>query len=120
MSTERRRLPWLQGWHVTLVCLVLAAAVAAPYASELDDGFEAAMKRLGLSVDEPNVNPAPLSDYSLPGGGSVKARTFGAVVIGMLSVFALAYGTAKVLERRANGGHTGSELPVPHGTEEDS
>ncbi len=120
MSTEGRRVPWLQGWHVTLVCLVLAAAVAAPYASELDDGFEAAMKRLGLSVDEPNVNPAPLEDYSAPGGASEKVRTFGAVVVGMLAVFALAYGTAKVLERKANGGHTGSERPVAHGTEEDS
>jgi hypothetical protein len=108
---------------VTLICLALAAAVAAPYASQFHDGFEAVMERLGMSVEEPNVNPAPLRDYSVPGEGREKARTFVAVIVGVLAVFAVTYGTAKLLARRSEDeegerGRTGSELPVPHDGDE--
>ena len=99
----------LQGWHIALICLTLAAAALAPYASQLHDGFEAVMERLGMSVEEPNVNTAPLPDYSLPGAGSERARQFVAVVAGMLAVFAISYGAATLLARRR--GHEPTEPP---------
>jgi hypothetical protein len=109
---------------VTLICLAVAAAVLAPYASQFHDGFEAVMERLGMPVEEPNVNPAPLGDYSAPGEGWDRARTFVAVIVGVLAVFAVTYGTAKLLERKVEDKdrereHTGSELPVPHGKGEE-
>ncbi len=103
MTSDERRGPRLQGWHITLICMTLAAAVLAPYASQLHDGFEAVMDRLGMPVEKPNVNPAPLSDYSLPGAGRERARQFVAVVIGMLAVFCVSYGAAKLLARRRPG-----------------
>lgn len=57
MTSDERRGPRLQGWHITLICMTLAAAVLAPYASQLHDGFEAVMDRLGMPVEKPNVNP---------------------------------------------------------------
>ena len=119
----QRRRPTIKEWHVTLICLTLAAAVLAPYASQLHDGLEAVAERLGLAVEEPSVNPAPLPDYSLPGESSGKAGQYLAVVIGMLAVFALTYGVGKALARRppsnepdrADSDATGSSLPVAPG-----
>jgi len=109
VTQGQRRIRRVQGWHVTLICLTLAAAVLAPYASQLHDAFEAAMERLGFPIEEPNVNAAPLPDYSLPGEGQGKVGQFVAVVVGMLAVFALTYGVARVLARRPEA--DGAEPP---------
>jgi cobalt/nickel transport system permease protein len=96
-----RREPSLAGRlsEVLLVGASLAVFMAvcvSPFASELPDGMEWTMERLGVPPDSLDaLLPAPLPDYSVPGLAGLRVAGSIAGAIGVVAVFALAYLVAR-------------------------
>ena len=91
-----KRVPW---WAWALVGCIVVAGVAAPFASSLPDGLEAALERWGLAENE-RTQPAPLPDYATPGVESEKPSVFIAGAVGILVVFGLTFALSRLLARR--------------------
>lgn len=71
-----------------LIAIIVLLAIALPFASENPDGLEATMEKVGL--EESPVYEAPL-DYGETWGQSLVMG-----VIGIISVFGVGYGLAKL------------------------
>jgi cobalt/nickel transport system permease protein len=75
-----------------LVTALAVAAFLAPFASEHDDGLEAAIQQTGIEPPEGPEPVAPLPDYRfpLPAGGWDQAAVSLAGIVGTVTVFVLA------------------------------
>jgi len=75
---------------------VLMAVCMAPFASELPDGMEWTLERLGVPLDSlGGLLPAPLPDYSVPGLAGLRVAGSIAGLVGIVAVFVLAYFVAR-------------------------
>lgn len=73
-----------------LIIIIILLAIALPFASNNPDGLEATMEKVGL--EEHPVYEAPL-DYGETWGQSVVMG-----IIGIVLVFGLSYGLAKLVK----------------------
>jgi len=94
---------WLRFPAAYGLAAVLGLVVfGVPLASTRPDGLERVAVALGFRAKAVTaVLPAPMTDYRLPGLGSATAATWAAGLLGVLVVFALAYGLAMALVPKA-------------------
>lgn len=93
------------------VALVLALAVGlatavSPFASASRDGLERVAEQKAFAGEgrlHPVQDRAPVPDYAFPGVRDARLATGLAGFTGTLVVFALGFGLAGVLRRRADG-----------------
>ena len=87
----------------TILALALSVGLAtavSPYASSSPDGLERVAQDQAFA-DEAQAGDAPLADYALPGIENERVATGLAGFAGTLCVFALGWGLAFCLRRRA-------------------
>jgi cobalt/nickel transport system permease protein len=99
-TPSRLRLPAAYG----LVAILGLVVFGVPFASTRPDGLERVADALGFGESAPApIVPAPMADYHVPGLGSATAATWAAGFVGVLVVFALAYGLAIALVPKPKG-----------------
>jgi cobalt/nickel transport system permease protein len=87
-----------------LLAILALVVFGVPLASTRPDGLERVAQALGFDKQAaPALLPTPLADYQLPGVGPA-AAAWAAGLVGVLVVFALAYGLAVALVPRPKGG----------------
>lgn len=84
------------------LAVAIVIAVLAPFlASSNPDGLESAAEKVLLpGVSDEAVHESPMSDYIIPSLGETPISGALAIVIGVIVVFALAYGLGYLLKRR--------------------
>ncbi len=99
-TASRLRLPMVYG----LVAILALVVFGVPLASTRPDGLERVAAALGFGENAVAASVAtPMADYQVPGLGSATAATWAAGFVGVLVVFALAYGLAIALVPRPKG-----------------
>jgi hypothetical protein len=105
-----RRLSLLTFAALSLALAVGLASAVSPYASSSPDGLEKVADEQGF-IDSGRLAPiqegAPVPDYAFPGIENERVATGAAGFAGTLGVFAVAFGIASGLRRRARM-HAGS------------
>lgn len=98
-----------RGWWLIGLALAFGLVLLSPLASAHPDGLERVAEDQGFieRALEPVYELVP--DYLFPGLADERLATIAAGIVGTLVVFALAYGLALLLRRRAAGG----EQPSP-------
>ncbi len=81
---------------------LLVALILSPFASPKPDGLErvAADKGFLEKGEGKPILPSPIADYTFPGIHNEKVATAVAGIAGILVVFGMSYGLAKVLKRK--------------------
>lgn len=84
------------------LAVAIVIAVLAPFlASSNPDGLESAAEKVLLpGVSDEAVHESPMPDYIIPSLGETPISGALAIVIGVIVVFALAYGLGYLLKRR--------------------
>jgi cobalt/nickel transport protein len=86
-------------WPILLVAVVLAGL--SIWASTLPDGLESVAEALHFTERAAPGHASPLPDYAVPGLESSRWANALVGMLGTLLVFAIMYGLARVLARRA-------------------
>ena len=88
-------------WWGLIIAVGLALFIS-PFASSFPDGLERVAENLGfLERGEIQYFNAPIPDYAFPGIENEVLATSLAGIIGTLIMFALGYGMARLLRKRA-------------------
>lgn len=86
---------------VGLVIAIVIAVLAPFLASSNPDGLESAAEKIMLpGVSDEAVHESPMPDYIVPSIGETPISGAIAIIIGVLIVFALAYGLGYLLKKR--------------------
>jgi len=88
-----------RAWMVLLGCAAVVAVVISPFAATSPDGLEAVASALGFCHLSETFFAAPFADYAVPAVASAALSTALAGVVGIVALFAVAYGTGRVFAR---------------------
>ena len=84
-----------------LIVALICAGLISLFASSFPDGLERVAEDLGFlekGEGEP-ILKSPIPDYTLPGIKNEKLATSIAGIVGTLLVFAVGFGTAKIIQQ---------------------
>lgn len=105
----------MRRWTCGLVAAAAVAVFLSPLASHWPDGLEKVAEEKGFLQDAKGhqLFASPIPDYALPGIRNAPLATAAAGFLGTLAAFGLAFGVAKLLARRRDGGppFTGGTQP---------
>ena len=84
------------------ISIAIIIAILAPFlASSNPDGLESTIEKVLLpGVSEEEIHESPMPDYIIPSLGETPISGGIAIVIGVLVVFALAYGLGYLLKKK--------------------
>lgn len=86
---------------IGLVVAIIIAVLAPFLASSNPDGLESAAEKILLpGVNDEAIHESPMPDYIIPSLGENPISGALAIVIGVIVVFALAYGLGYLLKKR--------------------
>lgn len=86
---------------IGLIVAIVIAVLAPFLASSNPGGLESAAEKIILpGVSDETVHESPMPDYMIPSLGETPISGAAAIVIGVVVVFALAYGLGYVLKKR--------------------
>jgi len=86
---------------IGLVVAIIIAVLAPFLASSNPDGLESVTERiLPQGVSDEAIHESPMPDYIIPSLGEDPISGSIAIVIGVIIVFALAYGLGYILKKR--------------------
>ena len=88
-----------RAWMVPFGFAAVVAVVISPFAATSPDGLEAVAGTLGFCHLSDMFLAAPFADYAVPSVASAALSTALAGFIGIVALFAVAYGTGRVLAR---------------------
>lgn len=88
---------------IGLIVAIIIAVLAPFLASSNPDGLESSAEKILLpGVGEKAIHESPMADYIIPSLGEDPISGSIAIVIGVVIVFALAYGLGYLLKKRNN------------------
>jgi len=88
-----------RAWMVPFGFAAVIATVISPFAATAPDGLEAVASMLGFCHLSEAFLAVPFADYAVPAVASVALSTALAGVAGIVTLFAVAYGTGRVFAR---------------------
>jgi len=88
---------------IGLIVAIIIAVLAPFLASSNPDGLESSAEKILLpGIGEKAIHESPMPDYIIPSLGEDPISGSIAIVIGVIIVFALAYGLGYLLKKRKN------------------